>query len=143
VTSRWQVLDRTGQAVPTEIRSAPGGKLFSHHGTQDGEQFGFGDHPLPGAAFAGEQSIAGQNTLKLAAASTSVLRSDTLWVNASTYLPVQETSVDIAGHVTNSTYTWLPNTTANTAVFNVTVPSGYQQLASPSTGLQNGVPGVG
>ncbi len=88
---------------------------------------------------AGHATVEGQPSLKLVAtAATSglhpVTKLVTLWVNATTYLPIQSTA---AGHLTEHTvFTWLPATAASTAVLDVTVPRGFQQVAPPPTQVQ-------
>lgn len=86
---------------------------------------------------AGHAIIDGQQLLKLVAMTTSSglhpqTKLTTLWVNAATYLPVQSTST---GHVAEHTvFTWLPATSASTAVFDVVVPAGFRRVATPPDG---------
>lgn len=95
-----------------------------------------GDYRVAGSAI-----ISGQQSLKLVSTQTTTGRHQvtklvTLWVNATTYLPIQSTS---AGHVTEQTmFTWSPATVSNTAIFNVTIPAGFQQVAAPPSGIPAG-----
>lgn len=88
---------------------------------------------------AGHATVEGQPSLKLAATATTsglhpVTKLVTLWVNATTYLPIQSTAT---GHLTEHTaFTWLPATATTTAVLDVTVPRGFQQVAPPPTQVQ-------
>jgi hypothetical protein len=64
----------------------------------------------------------------------------TLWVNATTYLPVREFgSTEAYGGSAGTTVSsgvtdvqWLPPTPANVAQTMVTIPAGYQQVSSPA-----------
>lgn len=90
---------------------------------------------------AGRATVGGQPSLKLVSTSTAtglhqVTKLATLWVNATTYLPIQSTST---GHLTEQTmFTWLPATAINAAIFDITVPAGFQQVAAPPPGIQGG-----
>jgi hypothetical protein len=90
---------------------------------------------------AGRSTVGGQPSLKLVSTSTTtglhqVTKLTTLWVNATTYLPIQSTS---AGHLTEQTmFTWRPATAANTAILNVTVPASFHQVVAPPPGTQGG-----
>jgi hypothetical protein len=90
---------------------------------------------------AGRSIVGGQPSLKLVSTSTTtglhqVTKLTTLWVNATTYLPIQSTS---AGHLTERTmFTWRPATAANTAILNVTVPTSFHQVVAPPPGTQAG-----
>lgn len=83
---------------------------------------------------AGHTTIDGQPSLKLVSRTTSsglhpMTKLTTLWVNATTYLPIQSTST---AHLTEQTiFAWLPATAANTAILDITVPPGFQQVAPP------------
>jgi hypothetical protein len=90
---------------------------------------------------AGHATVDGQPSLKLVSTGTStglhpVTTLTTLWVNATTYLPIQSTST---GHLNTATiFTWLPGTATNTAMLNVKIPSGFRQVATPPTGIRLG-----
>lgn len=90
---------------------------------------------------AGRSIVGGQPSVKLVSTSTTtgphqVTKLTTLWVNATTYLPIQSTS---AGHLTeHTTFTWRPATASNTAILNVTVPAGFQQVAPPPPAMHVG-----
>lgn len=83
---------------------------------------------------AGHTTLDGQPAIELVSTATStgphpVAMTTTLWVNATTYLPIQSTSTE---HLTEHTvFTWLPATAANTSVLEVTEPPGFQQVAAP------------
>jgi hypothetical protein len=83
---------------------------------------------------AGHATIQGQQSLELASTTTSsgphpMPKLTTLWVNATTYLPVQSTST---GHVGERTlFTWLPATAASTAALKIAVPVGFQWVPAP------------
>ncbi len=83
---------------------------------------------------AGHGTVGGQPSLKLVYTSTTtglhqVTQLTTLWVNATTYLPIQSTST---GHLTEqTTFTWLPVTAINAAILDVRVPAGFQRVAAP------------
>lgn len=58
----------------------------------------------------------------------------TLWVDSTTYLPVQSTST---GHLTEETsFAWLPATAGNQAVLKVAVPDGFRHVPAPPPGRQ-------
>jgi hypothetical protein len=58
-----------------------------------------------------------------------VTKLTTLWVDATTYLPIQSTST---GHVTDKTvFVWLPATASNQAVLKIAVPAGFQHIGTP------------
>jgi len=75
-----------------------------------------------------QQTIAGQSTLEL----TSDTGSTTvdLWVNPTTFLPVQETEVG-TGNSHQMTFTWSGATPSATSIFNVNIPAGYTQVDEP------------
>jgi len=83
--------------------------------------------------FAGRATVDGQQALKLvptttAAAPHRVTKLTTLWVNATSYLPIQSVSV---GHVSEqTTFAWMPATSTNAAMLSVTVPAGFRQVAT-------------
>ncbi len=53
----------------------------------------------------------------------------TLWVDATTYLPIESTS---AGHLTETTdFSWLPATAGNQAVLKIAVPGGFSHVTAP------------
>ena len=90
---------------------------------------------------AGRATVDGQRSLKLVSTRTTtglhpVTTLRTLWVDATTYLPIQSTST---GHLTAETvFTWLPATATNTAILNFTAPTGFRQLVTPPTGTRLG-----
>ena len=85
---------------------------------------------------AGQGNIDGRRVLRLVSrAATSglhpVTKLTTLWVDATTYLPVQSTT---SGHLTEKTvFAWLPATANNRAVLEVAVPAGFRHVATPSS----------
>lgn len=89
-----------------------------------------GDYTVTGRA-----TVGGQPSLKLVSTTRTtglhqMTKLTTLWVNASTYLPIRSTS---SGHLTEqTTFTWLPTTAVSTAILGVTVPAGFQRVAPPS-----------
>jgi hypothetical protein len=89
----------------------------------------------------GNVILEGQASLKLVSTSATtglhpVTQLTTLWVNATTYLPIQSTS---SGHLPEqTTFTWLPATPTNVALLNVTVPAGFRQVAPPAPEIQSG-----
>jgi hypothetical protein len=86
---------------------------------------------------AGHATVDGQPSLKLVTTMMTtglhpVTKVSTLWVNATTYLPIQSTST---GHLTERTaFTWLPTTATNTATLKISIPGGFRQVATPPTG---------
>jgi hypothetical protein len=90
---------------------------------------------------AGRSIVGGQPSLKLVSTSTTtgprhVTKLTTLWVNATTYLPIQSTS---GGHFTEQTmFTWRTATPSNTAVLDVKVPASFPQVAAPPPERQAG-----
>ena len=86
-------------------------------------------------SLAGRSVIDGRQALQLVSTTTTsglhpVTKPTTLWVDATTYLPIQSTST---GHVTDTTvFAWLPATTANQAVLKIAVPAGFQHIGAPS-----------
>jgi hypothetical protein len=82
---------------------------------------------------AGHATVGGQAALKLVSSMTTagahpVTKMTTLWVNATTYLPIQSTSL---GHAKEQTvFGWLPATSVNASILNVTVPAGFRNVAS-------------
>ena len=85
-------------------------------------------------SLAGHATLDGQQALKLVSTTPTsglhpVTKLTTLWVDATTYLPIQSTST---GHVAEKTvFTWLPATATNTAVFKIVVPAGFRRVATP------------
>jgi hypothetical protein len=72
---------------------------------------------------AGKQAVGGVDALKITASSGHL----TLWVNASTYLPMR---LEDGGLQTD--FQWLPPTPANLAMLNMTVPAGIHQVSPRS-----------
>ena len=85
-------------------------------------------------SLAGHGIIDGRRALRLVSTTATsglhhVTKPTTLWVDATTYLPVQSTST---GHVTDKTvFAWLPATVSNRAVLKIAVPAGFQHIAAP------------
>lgn len=85
---------------------------------------------------AGHAVLDGQPSLKLVSTATSsglhpMAKLAILWVNATTYLPIQSSST---GHLTEQTvFTWVPATATNTARLHIAVPAGFRQVAPPAT----------
>lgn len=94
---------------------------------------------------AGHAAVDGQPSLKLVTTMTTtglhpVKKVSTLWVNATTYLPIQSTST---GHLTErTTFTWLPTTAANTAILKISIPAGFRHVATPPTRAAEEGPGL-
>jgi hypothetical protein len=90
---------------------------------------------------ASRAAVNGQPSLKLVSTRTTtglhpVTTLRTLWVNATTDLPIQSTSI---GHLTAETvFTWLPATATNAAILNVTVPTGFRHVDTPPTEIRLG-----
>ena len=90
---------------------------------------------------AGHVTVDGQQSVKLVSTTTTsglhpVVKLTTLWVNATTYLPIQSTS---AGHLTERTlFSWRPATAASAAPLTIAVPAGFQHVAAPSAGTPSG-----
>lgn len=161
--SSWVDLSTGACRTDTSLNGQPSLTIFLDHGkavfvdyglrewwTRNGE--GVSCEPLTPQAIehevatgdytvAGRAVIDGQPSLKLVSTSTTtgsrqMTKLTTLWVSATTYLPIRSTST---GHLTEQTlYTWLPATTTNTAILNVSVPAGFQQVAAPPPGKQTG-----
>jgi hypothetical protein len=90
---------------------------------------------------AGRAVVEGQPALKLVSTSTTTglhqeTKLTTLWVNARTYLPIQATSSDHL--IEQTTFTWLPATTNNTAILSAEVPGGFRRVAPPPPKIQAG-----
>ncbi len=85
-------------------------------------------------SLAGHAIIDGRRALRLVSTTTTsglhpVTKLTTLWVDATTYLPIQSTST---GHVTEKTvFAWLPATASNRAVLKIAVPAGFRHAAAP------------
>ncbi|HUN37498.1 MAG TPA: hypothetical protein VMU95_36340 [Trebonia sp.] len=81
----------------------------------------------------GQQRLDGHDTLLIRAAvrQPGPAKNVLLWVDASSFLPVQ-VSVDRSGHgaVATTMLTWLPATTASLARFTLTPPSQFTRLAA-------------
>ncbi len=94
------------------------------------------EHDVAGGRYslAGHAIIDGRPALRLVSTTATsglhpVTKLTTLWVDATTYLPVQSTS---AGHVTEKTFfAWLPATASNRAALKTAVPPGFQHVAAP------------
>jgi hypothetical protein len=90
---------------------------------------------------AGHAIVDAQSSLKLVSMGPTtglhpVAKLTTLWVNATTYLPIQSTST---GHLTAQTlFAWLPATAANTAILDMKVPSGFRMVVAPPSANANG-----
>jgi len=73
------------------------------------------------------------------------------WINQSTYLPVQARSVDSlptslapsGGLETDTTYKWVPPTSANLDQLTPSIPAGFAQLSGPPPQSPPTTPGVG
>jgi hypothetical protein len=89
----------------------------------------------------GPTQVNGENTLELT--STRGGATNDLWVDAATYLPVKFVSGVGTSTGESSAYTWTPAAQIDTSIFNVSIPSGFQQLTTPPSGLQPGVTGKG
>ena len=97
-------------------------------------------HTIEQDVAAGRYSLAGHGIIDerpalrlVSTAATSglqpVAKLTTLWVDATTYLPIQSTST---GHLTETTiFSWLPATTGNRAVLKIAVPGGFSHVAAP------------
>ena len=85
-------------------------------------------------SLAGHGIIDGRRALRLVSTTATsglhpVTKLTTLWVDATTYLPIQSTS---AGHVTDNTvFVWLPATVSNRAVLKIAVPAGFRHIEAP------------
>ncbi len=85
-------------------------------------------------SLSGHGVIDGRRALRLVSRTTpsgfhGLTKVTTLWVDATTHLPIQSTSI---GHVTEKTvFTWLPATASNRAVLKITVPAGFRHAAAP------------
>lgn len=85
-------------------------------------------------SLAGHGIIDGRRALRLVSTTATsglhpVTKLTTLWVDATTYLPIQSTS---AGHVTDNTvFVWLPATERNRAVLKIAVPAGFRHIGAP------------
>jgi len=98
-----------------------------------------------GYTVAGETTLDGQRVLRLVSTTTSTGPhpaggTTTLWVGATTYLPIEATSTGGARTV----FTWLPGTAANRAALAVSVPQGFEEVPAPPpehepVGLPGGV----
>ena len=85
-------------------------------------------------SLAGHGIIDGRRALRLVSTTATsglhpVTKLTTLWVDATTYLPIQSTST---GHVTDKTvFAWLPATVSNRAELKIAVPAGFQHIGAP------------
>lgn len=85
-------------------------------------------------SLAGQDVIDGRPALRLVSTTATsglhpVTKPTTLWVDATTYLPIQSTST---GHLTEKTvFAWLPATAANRAVLKIAVPPGFRHVGAP------------
>ena len=90
---------------------------------------------------AGHATVDGQQSLKLVSTTTTsglhpAVKLTTVWVNATTYLPIQSTS---AGHLSERTlFTWRSATAASTAPLTIAVPAGFRRVAAPPAGTSSG-----
>jgi hypothetical protein len=90
---------------------------------------------------AGRATVDGQQALKLVSTTTTAgphraTKSTTLWVNATNYLPIQSVSV---GHVSEqTTFAWMPATSTNAAMLNVTIPAGFRQVVTAPIATPSG-----
>ena len=78
----------------------------------------------------GSAVVSGQQTIELSAAATSSRGSYDIWVDPTTYLPVQVTETSIAGTL-QTEFEWLPPTQSNLTLLNPRIPSGFAQLPLP------------
>ena len=85
----------------------------------------------------GNAFINGQQTVELSAAGTSNGGSYDIWVDPTTYLPVQVTETSSAGTL-QTEFEWLPASQPNLALFNPRIPSGFAQLPPPSSSGPDG-----
>jgi hypothetical protein len=99
------------------------------------------------------QSVDDQTTIELAGSELPSALGEqlTIWINESTYLPVQARSVDSlptslapsGGLETDTTYQWVPPTAANLAQLTPSIPAGFPQLSGPPLQSPPTTPGVG
>ncbi len=82
----------------------------------------------------GQGVVGGHRALELVSTSTGgsppVAKTTILWVDASTYLPIQETTTGHASEQT--TFTWMAPSAATAALFRVQVPAGFTQVGPPA-----------
>lgn len=80
----------------------------------------------------GRTTVGGQQAIKLSLRGVPGDDS-TVWVDASTYLPIKSVSIMTNGArgTTTATYQMLPPTPANLASLNVPVPTGFTRTATP------------
>jgi hypothetical protein len=89
----------------------------------------------------GRTTVDGQQALELVSTTTTAgphraTKTTTLWVNATSYLPIQSLSV---GHVSeHTTFAWMPDTSTSAAMLSVTVPAGFHQVAKAPTATPSG-----
>jgi len=90
-------------------------------------------------SLAGSSTVDGRRALRLTSTTATpglhpVRKQTTLWVDATTYLPIRLTST---GHATDeTTFAWSPATAGNRAALEITVPAGFRQVAVPAPGIR-------
>jgi hypothetical protein len=75
----------------------------------------------------GQSVVGGVSTLELSQ-TIQPGETETLWVDASTYLPVKAVFSDSSGTTSTETYAWEPANSTTEAVFTVKIPSGLTQV---------------
>jgi hypothetical protein len=91
---------------------------------------------------AGHATVGGQSALQLVSSMTTagahpVTKVTTLWVNATTYLPIQSNSL---GHAEEQTvFSWLRATSVNAAMLKVKVPAGFRSVATAPSPSPSGL----
>jgi hypothetical protein len=81
-----------------------------------------------GFTLVGEQMLAGEETLKLMGKIGDT--TEVLWVDATTYLPVQQTDVPSgAGTSTQASFSWSTLTPTSAKLFKLTIPSGFRHVS--------------
>lgn len=88
-------------------------------------------------AIVGNAVIDGEQTIELSAVASSNEGSYDIWVDPTTYLPVQVTQTSSAGAL-QTEFEWLPATQSNLALLNPPIPSGFAQLPAPSSSEPDG-----
>jgi hypothetical protein len=77
---------------------------------------------------AGRQRVGGVPTIKLVSAEGGKARGfETIWVDASTYLPVR-ILINVPAFQLQTDVQWLPATPANVAHLRLTIPAGFKRL---------------
>lgn len=119
----WTTQSGRPAARPGSASCMPGGGIRLNGGRNAWPDFISAQLACGAYTVAGRQAVGGVDALKITASSGNL----TLWVNPTTYLPMQ---LEAGGLQTD--FQWLSPTPAGLAMLNMPVPAGFHRVPPPS-----------